>query len=100
VTLASASSSQPESGLDREDVPDDVQESTTGTDDRSGLIRAERFGDTRTYTIRCDTTDPAGDRASCSATVIVPTSRRWRNAPRRTAAAESCASRRDSPDAL
>jgi uncharacterized delta-60 repeat protein len=72
VTLLSASSSQPDSGLDPEDVPNDVQGWLVGTDDRAGLLRAERFGEARTYVLTYQAADPAGNTATCQASVTVP----------------------------
>ncbi len=72
VTLTSATSSQPDSGAGRGDVPGDVQRWTTGTDDRDGLLRAERYGQTRVYTLTYQATDEAGNTATCQATVTVP----------------------------
>jgi serine protease len=72
VTLLSASSSQADSGLDPEDEPNDVQGWVTGTDDRSGLLRAERFMQQRVYTLTYETSDPSGNTASCQTTVAVP----------------------------
>ena len=72
VTLVSVTSSQPDSGLGREDVPNDIQGWTTGTDDRSGLLRAERFKTARVYTLTYRADDPAANTASCQTTVTVP----------------------------
>ncbi|HEX6677524.1 MAG TPA: right-handed parallel beta-helix repeat-containing protein [Actinomycetes bacterium] len=72
VTLVSVTSSQPDSGLGRDDVPKDIQGWTAGTDDRSGLLRAERFRTTRVYTLTYRASDPAGNTATCSTTVKVP----------------------------
>lgn len=72
VTLVSVTSSQADSGLDKKDVPNDVQGWATGTDDRSGYLRAERFGTTRTYTLTYRASDPSGNRATCQTTVTVP----------------------------
>jgi serine protease len=72
VTLVSVTSSQPDSGLGPEDVPNDIQGWTTGTDDRSGLLRAERFKQARIYTLTYQAEDPAGNTASCQTTVTVP----------------------------
>jgi parallel beta-helix repeat protein len=72
VTLVSVTSSQADSGLDKQDVPNDVQGWVTGTDDRSGYLRAERFGTTRTYTLTYRAADPSGNRARCRTTVTVP----------------------------
>lgn len=72
VTLTSVTSSQPDSGLGRGDVPVDIKDWTTGTDDRDGLLRAERFRSTRVYTLTYLATDPAGNTAICHPTVTVP----------------------------
>jgi serine protease len=72
VTLLSVTSSQPDSGLDRDDVPNDIQGWTTGTDDRSGFLRAERFMRARTYTLTYQAADPSGNTATCRTTVSVP----------------------------
>jgi parallel beta-helix repeat protein len=44
----------------------------TVTDDRSGLLRAERFGAARVYTLTYQARDPAGNTATCQTTVTVP----------------------------
>ncbi len=72
VTLVSVTSSQPNRGLGRDDVPKDIQGWTTGTDDRAGLLRAERFRTTRVYTLTYRASDPPGNTATCSTTVKVP----------------------------
>jgi hypothetical protein len=71
VTLVSVTSSQADSGLGRTDVPDDIQGWSIGTDDRSGLLRAERFRTARIYTLTYLAEDPAGNTASCQTTVTV-----------------------------
>jgi TolB protein len=71
VTLVSVTSSQPESGLDHEDVASDIQGWNTGTDDRSGLLRAERFKQVRTYMLTYQAQDPEGNTAICQTTVVV-----------------------------
>lgn len=71
VTLVSITSSQPDSGLGRTDVPDDIQGWSIGMDDRSGLLRAERFRTSRIYTLTYRAEDPAGNTASCQTTVTV-----------------------------
>ena len=76
VTVLSVTSSQADSRLDPEDVPNDIQGWTTGADDRSGLLRAERFEQARTYTFTYEATDPTGNTASCVATVTVPKSQK------------------------
>jgi hypothetical protein len=78
LTLFSVTSSQPDSGLGPEDVPNDIQGWTTGTnltDDQptsSGKLRAERYGDARIYTLTYQGKDLAGNTAECKATVTVP----------------------------
>jgi serine protease len=72
VTLTSVTSSQPDSGLGGGDRPNDIQGWTTGTDDRDGLLRAERFQTARVYTLSYRAADPAGNTATCRTTVIVP----------------------------
>jgi hypothetical protein len=56
LTLLSVTSSQPDSGLGPDDVPNDIQGWTTGTNltngqTSSGQLRAERYGDARIYTL-------------------------------------------------
>jgi TolB protein len=67
VTLVSVTSNQA-GGLD------DIQGWTTDTDDRNGLLRAERFSQARTYTLTYEAADPAGNTMRCEALVIVPKS--------------------------
>ena len=76
VTLLSVKSSQADSGLDSEDVPNDIQGWATGTDDRSGVLRAERFEQTRIYTLTYKAADPSGNTATCQTTVTVPMKQR------------------------
>jgi hypothetical protein len=71
VTLVSVLSSEPDSGLGPEDVPNDIQGWATGTDDRSGSLRAERFGGSRVYTLTYQAADPAGNTVRCETTVAV-----------------------------
>jgi hypothetical protein len=71
-TLLSVTSSQADSGLGTGDVPNDIQGWTTGTNDTSGQLRAERYGGTRTYTLIYEGKDVAGNTATCQATVTVP----------------------------
>jgi Right handed beta helix region len=71
VTLLSATSNQSDSGLDPSDVPNDIQGWTTGTDDRSGSLRAEAFGETRVYTLTYQAADFAGNTTACQTTVTV-----------------------------
>ena len=72
VTLVSVASNQADSGLDKQDVPNDIQGWVVGTDDRSGSLRAERFESTRIYTLTYQAKDPSGNRATCQTTVTVP----------------------------
>ena len=67
-----AGSWRPDSGLDPDDMPNDIQGWTTGTDDRSGLLRAERFKNARIYTLTYQAEDLAGNTAPCQPTVTVP----------------------------
>jgi hypothetical protein len=71
VTLLSVTSNQADSGLGPKDEPNDIQEWVTGTDDRSGLLRAERFMRQRTYTLTYRAYDSAGNTATCQTTVTV-----------------------------
>lgn len=72
VTLVSVASNQADGGLGPEDVPNDIQGWTTGTDDRSGFLRAERFNAARIYTLTYEAEDAAGNSATCGTTVTVP----------------------------
>jgi CSLREA domain-containing protein len=72
--LVSVTSSQPDSGLASDDVPNDIQGWTLG-DGSSGLLRAERYGDPRVYTLTYEGEDVAGDATECDATVTVPKGR-------------------------
>jgi Periplasmic copper-binding protein (NosD) len=72
VTLDAVTNSQADSGLDRSDLPNDIQGWTAGTDDRSGYLRAERFEAFRVYTLTYSATDPSGNTATCQTTVTVP----------------------------
>jgi Right handed beta helix region len=76
VTLLSVTSSQPDSGLDPQDVPNDIQGWAIGTDDRSGSLRAERFEETRIYTLTYEAADPSGNTATCQTTPSVPLKQR------------------------
>ena len=72
MTLVSATSSQADSGLGGGDMVGDVQGWTVGTDDRTGQLRAERYGTARVYTLTYRATDQAGNTATCAARVTVP----------------------------
>ena len=69
--LVSVTSSQPDSGLATDDVPNDIQGWATGTADTSGLLRIERYGADRVYTITYEGSDNAGNTATCKTTVTV-----------------------------
>jgi serine protease len=71
VTLLSVTSSQADSGLGPKDEPNDIQGWVTGTDDRGGLLRAERFMQGRIYTLTYQASDPTGNTATCQTTVTV-----------------------------
>jgi hypothetical protein len=71
-TLLSAASNQADSGLDAEDVPNDIQGWATGTADTGGQLRAERFGADRIYTLTYQGMDAAGNTKTCATTVTVP----------------------------
>jgi len=71
-TLVSVTSNQPQSGLAKDDVANDIQGWSIGTADTSGQLRAERYGGARTYTLTYRGYDLAGNTKNCSATVTVP----------------------------
>lgn len=73
-TLIAATSNEPDAGLDRDDVANDIQGWTLGTADTSGQLRAERSakGAGRIYTLTYRALDRAGNAATCAATVRVP----------------------------
>ncbi|MGH9224150.1 MAG: Ig-like domain-containing protein, partial [Acidimicrobiales bacterium] len=70
-TLVSATSSQADSGLARDDVAGDIQGWTVGTADTGGLVRQERYGTDRVYTLTYQGRDNAGNTATCKTTVTV-----------------------------
>jgi len=74
IVLVSITSNEPDSGLDKEDVPNDIQGAGVGTDDRSFLLRAERSdaGNGRIYTVTYRATDASGNSTLAAATVTVP----------------------------
>ena len=73
-TLVSVTSDEPDSGIDAEDVPDDIQGWDVGTADTNGQLRAERddASDGRIYTLTYEGMDVAGNTALCSTIVFVP----------------------------
>jgi uncharacterized protein len=71
----SVTSNQRDSGLARDDVPNDIQGWTINTNDTIGQLRAERYGGARTYTLTYQGKDLAGNTKNCSATVTVPKGR-------------------------
>jgi hypothetical protein len=72
--LVSVTSNEPDSGLNREDLPNDIQGWTPGTADVSGQVRAERSdtGTGRIYTLTYQGMDSAGNTATCRTSVSVP----------------------------
>jgi hypothetical protein len=74
VTLVAVTSSQTDASLDADDASADMQEWAVGTDDRSGLLRAERVNESRVYTLTYRAEDPAGNTATCAVAVTVPKS--------------------------
>lgn len=72
-TLLSVTSNEADSGLGREDQPNDIQGWNIGTADTSGQLRGERFNSKqgRTYTLTYQGADVAGNTATCTATVKV-----------------------------
>ena len=71
-TLVSVTSDQRDSGLARDDVPNDIQGWTINTNDTTGQLRAERYGGARTYKLTYRGKDKAGNTANCQKTVTVP----------------------------
>ncbi|MPZ51959.1 MAG: S8 family serine peptidase [Acidimicrobiia bacterium] len=67
VTILDVTSSQPDSGMDPEDVPNDIE--ITGPD--SVDLRAERFDESRIYTIEVEATDGT-DTVTGAVEVVVP----------------------------
>jgi hypothetical protein len=72
VTLLSVGSDQPEAGTGPGDEAGDMRGWSIGSDDRSGLLRAERAFETRTYTLVYQAADPSGNAATCTVAVTVP----------------------------
>jgi hypothetical protein len=70
ITLVSVTSNEPDSGLDDEDLPDDI----VIVDDFHFRLRAERSenGSGRIYTITYIVTDACGNSTTASVTVTVP----------------------------
>jgi hypothetical protein len=70
IELVSVTSDEEDSGLDDEDVPNDI----VIVDDFTFQLRAERWdeGDGRTYTITYRVTDACGNWTEASVTVTVP----------------------------
>jgi Thrombospondin type 3 repeat len=73
--LLSVTSDQPDSGLGKDDVPNDIQGWDIGTNDTSGQLRAERYGGARVYTLTYQGFDKAGNTANCEVMVTVPMKR-------------------------
>jgi hypothetical protein len=66
-------SNEPDDGLGDGDTANDIQGWQLGTADTAGFLRAERsaLGSGRVYTLTYEGADVAGNRARCSATVVV-----------------------------
>jgi Bacterial Ig-like domain (group 1)/Bacterial Ig domain/Thrombospondin type 3 repeat len=75
-TLVSVASSQADSGLGPEDVPNDIQDWTMNSADTSGLLRAERFSTARKYSLTYEARDIAGNTSTCTTAVTVPKSQK------------------------
>lgn len=73
-TLLSVTSSEPDNGLGDGDRPNDIGGWDVGTGDTSGEVRAERSGSGggRVYMLTYEGSDAAGNTATCTATVSVP----------------------------
>lgn len=73
-TLDTVASSEPDSGVNRGDRPNDIQDFAIGTPDTQGSLRAERAvpGEGRTYTLGYTARDAFGYEAGCAAKVDVP----------------------------
>lgn len=78
VTLLSVRSNQPEAGTGPGDAAGDMQGWSIGSDDRSGLLRAERAFEPRTYTLVYQAADPSGNAATCTVAVTVPQDQGYR----------------------
>lgn len=74
VTLLSITSSELDNGLGDGDMPNDIQDASFGSDDRTFSLRAERSGrgSGRIYIVRYAVRDTAGNSASAEAQVVVP----------------------------
>ncbi len=74
VRLISITSNEPDNGLGDGDTANDIQDATTGTDDRSFSLRAERAGkgDGRVYTATYHSTDVSGNGTTAAEYVTVP----------------------------
>ena len=72
--LVSVTSNEPDAGTGPEDVPNDIQGWSVGTDDTAGDLRAERSesGTGRIYSIVVEGRDKQGNTAPCTAVVEVP----------------------------
>ncbi|MCY9695120.1 OmpL47-type beta-barrel domain-containing protein [Paenibacillus alginolyticus] len=73
VVLTSITSSEPDSGLDEGEFPNDIQGAEIGTLDTQFNLRAERSGNGngRIYTIRYTAIDLAGNKTNTETTVTV-----------------------------
>ena len=71
VSLVSITSSDPDSGMDPLDVPNDIQGADFGSDDRHFQLRAERGTADRVYKVTYRVMDLAGNSTLATATVTV-----------------------------
>jgi hypothetical protein len=73
-TLVSVTSNEPDAGLDKDDVPNDIQGWTLDAPDITGQLRAERSatGTGRIYTLIYLGKDVAGNAALCRTIIFAP----------------------------
>ncbi|MHC0039064.1 OmpL47-type beta-barrel domain-containing protein [Pseudoneobacillus sp. C159] len=74
IVLTSITSNEADSGLDKDDLPNDIQDADYGTFDTVFMLRSERAGKGtgRIYTVTYTATDKAGNQTTVSVTVEVP----------------------------
>jgi hypothetical protein len=74
IVLTSITSNEADSGLDKDDQPNDIQDADYGTFDTVFKLRSERSGKGtgRIYTVTYTATDKAGNQTTISVTVEVP----------------------------
>ncbi len=73
-SLITATSSEPDAGMGKDDAPGDIAGFPLGSMSLKGSLRAERTGQAsqRTYTLGYRGFDVAGNSSECSTTVVVP----------------------------